>query len=296
MNVSVIIVNYNTTALVYQCIKSIYDKTQGGAFEIIIVDNDSSDKSIDSITSDFPHILLVKSIQNLGFGKANNLGAKYAKGDYLFLLNPDTYLINNAIEILYSYIFNKQSVGICGGNLFDNDMHPNNSFSMSFPSITDEIDILMGRFLSKILHKDNFNYTNLPKPVSYITGADLMISRKLFNELEGFSPDFFMYFEETELSYRVRKLGYDIISVPQAKIVHLEGKSFSVEERKLRMYYEGRKIFYLKCYSYLYRTISNVIFRFTCLTRILFYSMMKHRALSSWKTVWTVFNEVNRKA
>lgn len=87
-----------------------------------------------------------------------------------------------------------------------------------------------------------------------------------------------------------------ILSDPQAKIVHLEGKSFSVEERKLRMYYEGRKIFYLKCYSYLYRTISNVIFRFTCLTRILFYSMLKHRALSSWKTVWTVFNEVNRKA
>lgn len=122
-----------------------------------------------------------------------------------------------------------------------------------------------------------------------------MISRILFNELEGFSPDFLMYFEETELSYRVRKLGYDIISVPQDKIVHLEGKSFFVEERKLRMYYEGRKIFYLKCYSYLYRKISNAIFRFTCLTRILFYSMLKHRALSSWKTVWKVFNEVNRK-
>lgn len=296
MDVSIIIVNYNTTALVRQCIKSIYNKTEGLSFEIILVDNNSLDQSVDCIELDFPQVRLVKSVENLGFGKANNLGAKYAKGDYLFLLNPDTYLINNAIQILYSYISNEKSVGICGGNLFDINMRPNHSFSMLFPSIMNEVDVFLGRLLSKLSHKTNFNYTKLPIAVSYITGADLMISRKLYNDLDGFSPDFFMYFEETELSFRIKKMGYDIKCIPQAQIVHLEGKSFSVEENKLRMFYEGRKIFYVKCYTPAYRIVSNNIFRFTCLTRMLFYSLLKYKAFLSWKTIWKVFNEVNRKA
>ena len=133
MDVSVIIVNYNTFRMTADCIESVRQKTSGISYEIILVDNGSTDGSKDFFEQ-FEGIKYIYSDENLGFGRANNLGAKQASGDYLFLLNSDTLLINNAIKILYDYINTHQSVGVVGGNLVGLDSTERISFERVFTS------------------------------------------------------------------------------------------------------------------------------------------------------------------
>ena len=104
MDVSVIIVNYNTVELTKQCILSIYNQTKDVNFEIIVVDNNSEDNSVKIIENNFPQVILINNSDNIGFGRANNLGVEIAKGKYIFFLNSDTILLNNAIKIFVDYM------------------------------------------------------------------------------------------------------------------------------------------------------------------------------------------------
>lgn len=233
--VSIIIVNYNTCQLTIACIQSVLEKTVTIPFEIIVVDNASSDGSVDILRKTFPAIRIIPSVTNLGFGKANNLGASFARGSFLLLLNSDTLLVNDAIGILFNYLSSPENikVGICGGNLYTKEMTPNHSYATFYPSLFNVI-VYRSR-LSTILKKsDVFNNTGSIKEVAIIIGADLFIRKSLFDEMGGFDPFFFMYVEDGELSYRVKKAGYQIVSVPNAKIIHYQGKS-STSAKKLIM-------------------------------------------------------------
>jgi hypothetical protein len=130
MDVSIIIVNYNTSELLKDCINSVLKKTQNVKYELIVIDNASSDCSIKMMKNEFPSIKLIESKENLGFGRANNLGARYATGKYLLLLNTDTLLINNAINILFDFMEKdtKQTIAACGGNLYNLDRTENYSY------------------------------------------------------------------------------------------------------------------------------------------------------------------------
>lgn len=189
MDVSIIIINYNTEQLVLNCINSIYQKTTKLNFEIIVVDNDSEQFNL--LQND-NRIKFIKSSSNLGFGKANNLAAKYAQGRYLFFLNPDTILLNNAIELLYNFMEspNSQNVGICGGNLYNEQLQPSHSYRILFPGIIYELFFLTKGFPFKFFIKEHFNKTGKPLEVAYITGADLFISKELFNKVKGFDKRF----------------------------------------------------------------------------------------------------------
>ena len=226
VDVSIIIVNYNTFRLTSNCISSIWEKTSGLSFEIIVVDNASTDDSRISFEKD-DRIIYIYSEENLGFGRANNLGAKIARGRNLFLLNPDTLLINNAVKILSDYLDANIDVGVCGGNLYDEKMNPVHSYCMFLPSIFWEMNKLCGGYIEKLRWGKNaqFNYSYQPCKVGYICGANMMIKHSLFEKMNGFSHKFFLYYEDTELSYRIKKIGYHIVSIPYAKIQHLEGKS-----------------------------------------------------------------------
>ncbi|WP_455590536.1 glycosyltransferase family 2 protein [Bacteroides sp.] len=293
MKVSIIIVNYNTCDLTLQCIESIYEKTHDIDFEIIVVDNASVDNSVFLIKEKYPQVTLIESEVNLGFGRANNLGVKKAIGQYLLFLNSDTLLVNNAIKILFDFISSDSTIGICGGNLYNAEMKPVQSYMRYFPSLFSELNELTSGFLSKIIYGKQETFNTLSKPISvaYITGADLMISQRLFNDFGGFSSDFFMYYEETELSYRIKKAGYLIKCTSDAKIVHLVGKSTSVKENYFRMYFTSRKIFLRKSYSSAYIYLIDLIFRLTCITRILAFYFIRSKR-NYWKTVSRIFNEV----
>ncbi len=272
MDVSILIVNYRTPELVTDCVRSVREKTRGVSYEIIVVDNGSGDGSLQKMKSALPEdVRLIDAGYNLGFGRANNLAAKYASGTYLFLLNSDTLLRNDAVSILFRYMEENRTCGIAGGNLFSADGRPAGSFCRSFDSpesvkyaaswsgiITGirerrRRDRLPENERERILAEKNFNTTEYVEDVAYVFGADLMIAQSLFEELSGFDRDFFMYAEESELAFRVRKTGRTVMSVPEAEITHLDGGSFGgqtgFKSRQYAMRQLGKMLFFEKCYG-----------------------------------------------
>lgn len=259
MNVSIIMVNYNTLELTKNAINSLVEKTRDMSYEIILVDNASKDGSHEYFSNlKLENFKYIQSGSNLGFGRANNLGYKQSKGEYIFLLNTDTLLVNNAIKILYEIIRKENKIGIVGGNLYDINMKPGHSFLKEIYSLKTEIYANFGFILNipkKILKlflkekREDFNYTNNVMEVGYITGADMLIRRECIEKVGFFDSDFFMYFEETELTYRVKKAGYKVLSIPEAKIIHLEGKSTKFKEQKIKMFNESKFKYFKKVYG-----------------------------------------------
>ena len=275
MDVSIIIVNYNTYSLTKSCIDSVFDKTEGIEFEVILVDNNSVDGSRDLFSAD-SRIKYIYNDTYMGFGRANNLGLSCAVGRNVLFLNSDTLLINNAIKILSDYLDSNINVGGCGGNLYYEDLTPNMSFVRHYPSLIWEINALFHGIPSRLIRYDNsmFNFSNEPCSVAYIWGADLMIRKKLLDKYGAFDKDFFMYFEETELCHRLTTKGYKIMSVPQAQIIHLNGKSTKQHKGPSNMYIQSNYIYIDKTdKSAIRRTVHRMILKFR-----VFY----HRVLGLW--------------
>lgn len=267
IDVSVIIVNYRTVGLLIDTIDSVFAKVNDVIFEIIVVDNHSEDDSERIIRERYgDNVRFWPLSENIGFGRANNEGVRIAGGRNLLFLNPDTVLVNNAIGILSDYIDTHPNVGAAGGNLYTMDMQPNASFGRTLPCLFDEIDRAFFRFCSRLIFGKNilFNYSEKPLEVGFVCGANLMVSKRILEETGAFDPDFFMYYEETELSWRIKAKGYKIMNVPQAKIIHLEGQSFSQSyERELRMF-TSRRIYYRKTHTFPYQVIVDM--NYTLLT------------------------------
>ena len=271
MDVSVIIVNYNTADLIADCIKSIRKHTVGVDYEIVIVDNHSTENARDIILGQCGSegIGYIQLQENVGFGRANNEGFKVARGRNVFCLNPDTVLLNNAIKTLSDYLDANPNVGACGGNLYDAQMQPTHSYMMFTPSVEWELHMLTFHKLEPLVYgrSRKFCYGNKPKQVAYITGADLMMRRSTVERTGGFSPDFFMYFEETDLCRRIAAMGLRIMCVPEARIQHLEGmsyergKEYTVNELSLRHWEQGRMTFYRRNASATTTRVANGIYR-----------------------------------
>ena len=279
-DVSIIIVNYNTASLLCDAINSVIEKTEGIEYEIIVVDNNSDDNSENIIPQKYgKKVVYIKLPENIGFGRANNEGVKYAKGRNILLLNPDTILINNAIKILSDYLDNHSGTAVCGGNLYDENLNPAHSFSRHFISIFYEIDLFALNWLSKIRYGKNSEFNNTEKnlKVACIVGADLMIKKAVFEQVGGFDADFFMYHEEQELCFRIKKNGYKIESIPEAKIIHLEGKSFTSNLDRQKRQLEAQNLFYKKTHSSLYRNIANGIFYLTAITRLFVFNLSNNQ-------------------
>lgn len=282
VDVSIIIVNYNTEKCIFNCLSSIYRETHGLFFEIIVVDNASIDNSVEIVKQFFPEVILIQGSKNMGFANANNWGFTYSKGRNIFFLNPDTILVNNAVYLLSDFLDNKKKVGICGANLFNSDMSKAHSFKRLFPSIFTEIDDVFFHLFTFLLYRNNreFNITDKPLSVGYITGADLMIKRTVLDEVGCFDSDFFMYYEETELTWRVKKAGYDVYSVPKAEVIHLEGKSFTFSSDREKRILNGRFVYFNKIYSVNYNYISHFINLGFIMIAICLYSFFNKRDVS----------------
>lgn len=231
MDISVIIINYNTRELTGSCLDSIFEYTTGVSFEVILVDNASTDGSKDHFKKD-SRIVFVESESNLGFGRANNLGATYASGEYYLFLNSDTLLKNNALKIFLdaARCCPEVSVGGMGCLLQDeqgNILHSFGSFTTPVGIVTDYIKSLLR------LKTERKRLEVLPGEVDYICGADLFIPRKVFNMLGGFDPTFFMYYEENDLQRRMALAGYKRYIIDGPSIIHLEGASYrAITSRK----------------------------------------------------------------
>lgn len=263
MDVSIIIVNYNTKEITHQCIVSILKHTKKINYEIILVDNASSDGSKLFFKS-VRGIKFIESNYNLGFGKANNLGFSYSSGKYIFLLNSDTILLNNAVKKFYDAMEQEPlNVSCLGSKLLSQDgVSENNSYGV-FPSITSllaSLSIIYFPFLKKktpIISEDTFE-------VDYIIGADIFIRRSVILKLGLFDPDFFMYFEESYMQLKYYRAGYISKIISSPSIIHLENgsdiknnKQYSFSSRKF--YFESMFIFFKKRYPLLKYVLTRII-------------------------------------
>lgn len=262
MDVSILIVNYNTLEITKSCIDSIFKQTSGIKFEVIVVDNASTDESRTELAKD-KRIIFIESSDNIGFGCANNLGYKYTKGKYIFLLNSDTLLLNNAIKEFYDNMEAMPDDVACLGTLLKapDGITENNSYGY-FPTIFFLFRALVNAYLRLKLKPNKINRNQIPFIVDYITGADLFIRRYVIEKLGLFDSEYFMYFEETDMQLRYKKAGFHCMIIDSPQIIHLECASFG-RKRKIKsawhtiVYMNSMKLFYKKnvstlCY-YLFR-------------------------------------------
>lgn len=295
--VSIIIVNYNTYSLLENCIKSIYQFTKEISFEIIVIDNASKDNSATLIKENFSKVILIESDENLGFGKANNLGIKRSNGDFVFLLNSDTLLVSNAVFILSDFLAKNPMVGICGGNLFNGNNQPTLSYLPNMPDLIEDIDYyLFGWKIRKSKYKKNFNFNHSLHPIfikGYISGADMMIRKQVLKEVGLFDPDFFLYYEETELTYRIKNKGYLVASVPQSKIIHLQGSSEQIKENTLREMLKSKFIYYSKTKKSKQVIVSYVICQLAATLKYLIYKLQKNEKNYCY---WQTFRNIHRES
>jgi GT2 family glycosyltransferase len=259
LDVSIIIINYKTPKLCCDCIHSILEKSSGFTFEIIVIDNFSGDDSKEVVVSAFGNkIQFISNTENLGTAKAFNQGARLAQGKYLFYINTDTLLVNNAIFILKDYLDSNPNVGLVGGNLFNSKMEPTHSYRRRYgiKEYKKETSLFYLTFL-KLFKKRlsmQFNYKGKPLEVSYICGADLLVRRNLYLSLGGFDEEIFIYGDESLFAYRCKQAGFSSYSVPAAKIIHFEGDSFKKDpnafsEKRFLLLLKGTGISMEKAYG-----------------------------------------------
>ncbi|MCC8172144.1 MAG: glycosyltransferase family 2 protein [Parabacteroides sp.] len=295
MDVSIIYVNYKTAALVLDSIRTVKEKAEGVAYEIIVVDNCSADGSVEKIRNAYPDVRLIEAGGNIGFGRANNLGVGIARGTALLFLNPDTLLVNNAVGILFRYLAGDRKRGACGGNLTDAAGKPVNSFGRFFPSLYEEFlsVFYLERRPRRFPRSVHYNHTGRPLPVASVVGAGLMVKRSVLDETGPFSPDFFMNFEETELCFRIVRAGYAVANVPEARIIHLEGQSDYTGASQVQRYLEGQYVFFGKRYGNkgakrLYRLLA-----FKCGFRACLACLFRNTRKSAY---WQMKRETNKQA
>ncbi len=281
MDLSIIIVNYNTLPVTAACIERIFSITEGIDFEVILVDNSSTDGSCEHFSAD-SRITYIYNHENLGFGRANNLGLRRAQGRNILFLNPDTLLLNNAAAMLSHYLDAHKNVAAVGGNLYNEEMRPALSFRRFRPSVVEELDTLLFHLPQRIFAARSrfFNHTSYPIEVGYISGADLMARRQDLIAIGGFDEEFFMYYEDTDLCHRLAQKGGRILSIPSIRIQHLEGKSFyeaRLNRRRIILSEQGRHLYYAKNHGRRYHITANAIYLLSLRLHGVYYKLSNQR-------------------
>jgi len=231
MKLSIIIISYNTCQMTLNCLSSIYKQTKLSDAEIIVLDNNSSDSSVVEIQKQFPDIKLVALTENIGFSRGNIECIKYAKGDYLLLLNPDTIVLNNGIDRLLSFAMNNEEAGIWGGKTLFSDLSLNPSSCWGKMTVWNLICRAMG--LTAVFKNSEFFNSEAyggwlrdnERKVDIVSGCFFMLKFSTWKQLNGFDETFFMYGEEADLCLRAKKLGYQPMITNEAEIIHFGGAS-----------------------------------------------------------------------
>ena len=275
IDVSVVIVNYNTLQMTNDCITSLTKFTSNNLIEIIVIDNASTDGSKAFFTND-KRIKYIYSEENLGFGRANNVGIELSSGKYIFMLNSDTILLDDIIAKLFNFAeANQNNLGAVGTCLINNEKKDALSFGLFltpkriYRRLLENIGVYKNTFEAEIYSRiETKGYAE----VDFISGADLFVPKSVFDRIKGFDSDFFMYYEETDLQKRMDGAGLKRYSINQRDIIHLEGGSFGGDlpfKRKMLMT-KGMKLYINKHFS----SLSKIHIMLLCLL-MLFKDLIK---------------------
>lgn len=228
---SIVIVNYNVKYFLEQCIQSILDSKTKRSYEIIVVDNQSSDGSVERIRHLFPEIKLIENEENVGFSKANNIGFKQASGEYILILNPDTVLQENTIEKSLEFYEKTDHIGALGVRMIDGSGQFLRESKRGFPSPWTSFCKISGiyRFFPNSRFFNSYYQGHINEmqtaPVDILTGAFMLVRKDILDQAGGFDEDYFMYGEDIDLSYTIAELGYQNYYYPETTIIHYKGES-----------------------------------------------------------------------
>jgi hypothetical protein len=226
LDLSIIIVSWNTRDLLAQCLASVYAHPPSGPFEIIVVDNASSDGSAAMVRERFPDVVLLPNDHNPGFAAANNRAIAHSRGRVVMLLNPDTVVFPGALDALIEFLAANPAAGAAGSRL----LNPDGSLQPSChpaPTVTRELWRLfhLDRLKPLALYPMAAWPVDRPRPVDAVMGAALVVRRTVIGEIGVLDDTYFMFSEEVDWCVRIRRAGWSIYWVPQSRIVHFGGQS-----------------------------------------------------------------------
>lgn len=273
MDLSIIIVNWNTQDLLKQCLKSVEADLAASKLntEILVVDNASTDNSTQMIKEQFPGVILIENQENVGFAAANNQAIEQSSGRYILLLNSDTEVKPRALQLLCNHLDVNPQVGAAGSQL----LNPDDTLQTScypFPTLSRELwrllhlDVLWSY---GVYHMANWD-VDTPREVEVIQGASLLLRRAALDQVGLLDDRYFMYTEEVDLCYRLRQGGWQLFWVPKSKVVHYGGQSTKQVPTKMFLcLYQSKLIFLRKHYGWLAAQFYKLILLFATLARLL---------------------------
>jgi len=260
MDLSIIIVNWNTKKLLLDCLASIYKTVKRISMEIWLVDNASSDGSVEAVRQKYPGVNIIQNPENLGFAAANNRAFRRMQGRYALLLNTDTVLTDGAVEKIYTFMERRPDVAMACGQLLNPDGSRQNSFA-NFPGLA---SLLFGESLLELLfpqkypskRKANFQ----PTEVDSCIGACLIIRGEAMESVGWLDESYFFFLEETDWAFRMKRAGWKVCWVPSARIFHFQGQSVGHNIRSRILFYRSRYIYFKKWHRGVYGLMRVIVF------------------------------------
>jgi hypothetical protein len=269
--ISIIIVSWNTSRFLENCLASILANPPTSPFDIWVVDNDSTDDSTWMVRERFPQVQLIENRENVGFARANNQAIQQCMGEYILLLNPDTLVTSGALQALLDFLDKHPEAGAAGARI----LKPDDSLQISsHPRPT------LPREIWRLFHLDALSpfaiyplskwETIQPQEVDVIGGACLMLRKEVLEHVGFLDEDYFIYSEEVDLCYRIERAGWRIYWVPQAEVVHFGGQSTQQVPTKmfLHLYLSNIKYF-RKHYGWLTAQMYKLILMIAAISRLL---------------------------
>jgi GT2 family glycosyltransferase len=272
---SIIIVNFNAEKLILRCLQAVYETAGPLECEVIVVDNASTDQSVQAVQQNYPQVKLIRNQENVGFAKANNQAAGVARGRYLLLLNSDAFVHAGTISTLVKYMVSNPDTGAASCRLVYEDGSLQRS-CYSFPTPFTELwqtlwlDRLFPR--SPIFGKFRMTYWNYDthRDVDWVMGAVIILRREVVEQEGLFDEEYFMYSEEMDLCYRLKQAGWKVSFVPEATATHLwGGTSRQNKELAFIRLYKSRVLFFRKHYGPIMTVFYKLVLYLGSLVRVL---------------------------
>jgi N-acetylglucosaminyl-diphospho-decaprenol L-rhamnosyltransferase len=243
---SIVMVSYNSEEHIISALGSVYSQTGFSSFEIIVVDNASVDDTVMKIREKFPMVRIIQSDRNLGFAGGVHLGVAESQGKFLLLINPDTVILDSAIDRLLEFSEINPNNGIWSGITLHKDMNLDSEHAWTKPTFTALLFFAFG--LNRLFpHSSLFNKINYGgwsrdtvREVDIVSGCFFLTTRELWSRLNGFDPAFFLYAEEADYCLRAKKIGFHPIVTPDAKVIHLGGASHNLFSNKMIYLLKGK--------------------------------------------------------
>jgi len=241
-------------------VSSVFETISGLSYDVWVVDNASTDGSVESVRKKYPGVHIIENQKNVGFAAANNMAFRQMKGRYAVLLNTDVILTDGALNLLYDFMETNPAAGVACGQLLNPDGSKQNSIA-NFPSL---LSLLTNETLLQILLPKKFPSKRkkyaAPIEVDSCIGACMIVRKKAMEEVGVLDEQYFFFFEETDWAYRMKRAGWKVCFVPAARIVHAQGKTVGKGAASRILFYRSRYAYLKKWYPYSYPLLYSSVF------------------------------------